>query len=126
MSSEEFECLKCGNITPVRVCPNCGLGTVWKNVPGPGRGRSTGTLTHVETRSDKKNLFVDFLIIVLSVVAPLLGLKIASSALAATVGIGVGLFNWFLAPYARLRILQIMDKIPYPSTFDSTKNPLPT
>lgn len=111
MSSEEFECLKCGKVRPAQVCPNCGLGTVWKHTVATGRGRGTATLTHIEARSDKKNLVVDLLIIVLSVVAPLLGLIIAPT-LAIIIGITVGLFNWFLAPYARLRILQIMDRMP--------------
>ena len=106
-----YECVKCGVVTPVRYCPNCLTGTVWKHTATQPSGGSKGTLTHFEADSTRKNRLFDALIIVLSVAVPIVGLLV-EPMLAAVLGICVGLFNWFLAPYAKLRVIQIMDRSP--------------
>jgi RNA polymerase subunit RPABC4/transcription elongation factor Spt4 len=75
MASEEFECQKCGKVTPIRVCPNCGIGTVWKHASALGSGGSKASVTRLEARSDQRNHWFDFLIIVLSVAVPLCGFQ---------------------------------------------------
>ena len=111
MTREVFECVKCGVVEPVKVCPNCGIGTVWKRAHASGSVGLRVTLTRLEARYEKTNRWFDFLIILLSVGVPLGGLLIAP-ILAACLGAVVGLFNWFLAPYAKLRIIQTMERAP--------------
>src|SRR5208282_1345030 len=51
MTSEEFECQKCGKVTPISVCPNCGKGTVWKHAIARGRMGMKMSLSRLEARS---------------------------------------------------------------------------
>jgi len=111
MAQEVFECVKCGVVEPARVCPNCGLGTVWRRAHTTGSANIRVTLSRVEARSNTINHWFDLLIIVLSVGVPISGLLIAP-IFAMCLGIGVGLFNWFLAPYAKLRVVRIMERPP--------------
>jgi hypothetical protein len=126
-AEEEFECQKCGKITPVRVCPNCGLGTRWKHVHARGRGLGSAAVTHLEIRHTAIVYEFDLLIVTLSTITPIYCFYI-NPLVAVLLGILVGWFNWFLGPYARTRILQIWDAsvASHASKLDGENNPSTT
>jgi hypothetical protein len=80
------------------------------------------TATPLAARYTRVVIEFDVLIIVLSVAAPLgpltylmfgpLACLNIISILVALAGIAVGIFNWFIAPYAREGLLHVIERVP--------------